>query len=418
MTALGHRSFRRLVAARTTTTLGNAIAPLALAFAVLDQTGSAADLGLVVGARSATNVIFLLLGGVLADRLPRQRLLVWASVAAGISQATVAALVLTSNTNIPALLALSAFNGAVSALSLPASSAVTPLTVPAEARQQANALLRLGTNSAQIAGAALGGVLVATAGPGYGLAVDAMSFFLAAIWFAALRLPAAGPQREKKPGLLSDLREGWGEFTAHSWVWLVVLAFILINAAFVGGLQVLGPVVANGTIGRAGWGLVLATETAGMLIGGLVVVRVRLRRPVLSGLLAATSTTAALLATLALYPALPLLLAVGLLSGVGTELFIVGWDTSLQEHIPAEKLARVYSYDMLGSLIAVPIGQVVIGPVAGLAGTSATLLGAAFVVLGSALIVAAPSVRALSTAPSNPEKHLDDAAAGWSAVDD
>ena len=404
LTPLRHRPFRRLVAARTITVLGNAMAPIALAFAVLDLTGSAATLGLVVGVRSVANVAFLLVGGVIADRFPRQRVLVWSSVGSGLSQAAVATLVLTGTARIPMLLVLGAVNGALSALALPASAAMTPQTIPTDVRQQANALLRLATNGVMILGAAAGGGLVAAIGPGWGLAVDAGSFLISAAVFATLRVAPAAAKAAKaaRASLLADLRDGWGEFTARAWVWVVVVAFMLINMASSGSQQILGPLVADSSFGRGGWGLVLASQTAGMLVGGVIALRWRPRRPLVSGLLWVLPS-AAFLAALGTAPHLGLLIATGLLTGIGVEQFVVAWETSLQQHIPPDRLARVYSYDMLGSLLALPAGQIAIGPIAALLGTTSTLLAAAGVILISTLAaVATPSVRALRRQPLIP----------------
>ena len=177
---LRHVPFRFLLAGRTVNSLGNAIAPVALAFAVLDLTGSPTDLGLVVGARMLVNVLFLLFGGALADRMPKHLLMVGSSIAAAATQAAVAALVLTGTASIPLLIALSAVNGMAGALALPASSSILPQLVPAETRQQANALNRLCFSGAYIIGAPIGGVIVASVGPGWGIAVDAVTFALSA----------------------------------------------------------------------------------------------------------------------------------------------------------------------------------------------------------------------------------------------
>ncbi|MEU8613941.1 MFS transporter, partial [Actinoplanes sp. NPDC048791] len=190
---LRHAPFRFLLAGRTINSIGNAVAPVALAFAVLDLTGSPSDLGLVVGTRVSVNVLFVLFGGALADRMPKHHLMVGASIAAAVTQAAVAALVLSGAATIPWLIALSAVNGMVSALALPASSSIVPQLIPEEIRQQANALNRLFFNGAFIVGAPLGGILVAGVGPGWGIAVDAAAFALSAIAFALLRIPRPAP---------------------------------------------------------------------------------------------------------------------------------------------------------------------------------------------------------------------------------
>jgi predicted MFS family arabinose efflux permease len=397
---LRHAAFRRLAAGRFITMLGNAVAPIALAFAVLDLTGSVRDLGLVVGARSAANVAFLLFGGVLADRVPRHAVMVISCTCAAVTQAAVAALVLTDAATVPLLMALSAVNGMVAAFAFPAAAALTAQTVPSALLQPANALNRLGINAAMIGGASLGGILVATAGPGWGLAVDAATFAVAALAFAGVRVVAVRGPAVPRSNALSDLREGWREFASRTWVWLVVLGFMVLNAAIVGGVNVLGPAVADATIGRGGWGVVLAAQTAGMVAGGLIAMRLRVRRLLLLGVVCMLAE-APLLILLGVAPRFVALVLAGFACGMAVEQFGVAWETSMQQHIPADKLARVYSYDALGSFLAIPIGQVAAGPVALTIGTGPTLLGAAgLVVLAVLGMLASRDVRQLANEPA------------------
>jgi MFS family permease len=375
---LRHAPFRFLLAGRTINSFGNAVAPVALAFAVLDLTGSPSDLGLVVGVRMSVNVLFLLFGGALADRMPKHHLMVGASIAAAVTQAAVAGLVLSGTATVSLLIALSAVNGMVSALALPASSAIVPQLIPAEIRQQANALNRLFFNGAYIVGAPLGGILVATVGPGWGIGVDAAAFALSAVAFAFVRIPAvAAPAvAPARTGLLADLRSGWTEFRSRTWLWVVVAGFSLINACLSAGMSVLGPVVADDTVGRRAWGFVLAAQTVGMLIGALVAMRINVSRLLFFGVVCSGLEIFPML-TLGVAPHLGLLMAAAFLTGVGIEQFSVAWETTMQEHVPADKLARVYSYDMVGSFVAIPLGQVLAGPIAQAVGVQPTLIGAA-----------------------------------------
>ncbi|KZE39706.1 MFS transporter [Microbacterium sp. T32] len=384
---LAHAAFRWLLAARTTSIVGNAVAPIALAFAVLDLTGSAADLGLVVAARSITNVAVLLFGGVLADRLPRNLLLVGTSLAAAGTQGAVAALVVTGSATIPALVVLSVLNGAVAAVSLPASAALVPDTVPPEQLRSANALLRLGLNGGTIVGASAGGILIATFGPGWGLAVDAIAFAAAALFFSRLRLPERARGDAERTSMLSDLREGWREFTSRSWVWIVVLQFSVLNAAFTGAVAVLGPVVADETVGRTAWGFVIGAQTAGFALGAVVALRWRPRRALGIGV-AAMAFAAVPVATLAAAPTVGVLIAGFALGGFATEIFAIAWDQSLQSHVPREALSRVYSYDMVGSFVAVPLGEAVVGPAAHLVGTTPVLWTCAALIVAATLVAA------------------------------
>jgi MFS family permease len=390
---LRHADFRRLVTGRTFAEFGNAVAPVALAFAVLDLTGSAVDLGLVVGARSLANVVLVLFGGVLADRLPRSVILQGTETAAAITQAAIAVSVLGGFASVPLLLGLSMANGAVSAIALPASSSIVPQTVPALLLQPANALNRILSNTGRFAGAAAGGVLVAAFGSGWAIAANAGLFLVAAFAYRRLRIPRA--ERSGKARPFAELAEGWHEFRSRTWLWVVVLQFMIVNAAAAGGILVIGPAIADGTFGRAGWGLVLAAETAGWVLGGMLAAHWRPDRALAIGV-AFVLCNAIPLVALAEAPNLVLLVSVMALTGCAIEMGAVAWDVSLQEHVPPDRLARVYSYDVLGSIIAVPLGQMAVGPLAERWGREPVLLsGAALIVVATLLALCSKQVRGL-----------------------
>jgi len=312
----------------------------------------------------------------------------------------VAGLVLSGSAGIATLVALSALNGAVAAIAFPASSAITPQTVPAPVLQQANALLRLSMNTSAILGATTGGVLVAVLGPGFGLVVDAGAYALAALLFSRIRPARQAVPRAAGAGVLADLRDGWAEFTSRRWTWVVVAQFAVVNAAFVGTAAVLGPVVADRTIGRAAYGFVLAAQAAGLVVGGLVALRWRPERPLRAGV-ALTALSALPAVALALTPTLTALLVAALLAGFAIEQFGVAWDVALQQHVPPDRLARVYSYDAVGSFVAIPLGQAAVGPVSTLVGTDVTLLGcAAAICAATPAALASRSVRQLRRQPA------------------
>ncbi|GAB3599052.1 MFS transporter [Angustibacter peucedani] len=393
---LQHSGFRWLLGGRFANFLGNAVAPVALAFAVLDLTGSVSDLGLVVGARSLANVALLLFGGVLADRLPRPLVLRGSAMAAALTQGVVAALVLTGTATIPLLVGLEAINGAVAALAFPASAALTPQTVPGHLVRQANAVLRLAINTALVGGAAVGGVLVAVVGPGWGIAADALSFAVSAACFARITVPrvVAADGAAERP--LAQLREGWGEFVSRTWVWAVVVMAMFVNAAYSGGLVVLGPSVADDTFGRKAWGLALAAQTVGMIAGGLIALRWQPRRSLNLGVWLLLGAALPLL-VLAEAPSLGVLSVSLFVSGVGLEQFGVAWDVSMQQNVPPDRLARVYSYDAVGSFVAIPAGEIAVGPVAHQIGVTPTLTACAVVVVvATAACLSSRSVRTLT----------------------
>jgi len=390
---LAHRDYRLLLGGRTVALLGNGLASIALTFAALDLGGSATDLGIVLAARSIPMVLFLLFGGVIADRLPRHRVLLVSNLVSAASQAVVAALVLLGTASIASLVGLVAVNGAASAFTFPASAGLLPQTVPPAMLQPANVLFRMSSQIALFAGVSLGGVLVAAAGSGWGLAADALSFLVAGLCFGAIRV--SREERVPSSNVLTDLREGWTAFRSRTWLWVVVLAFGVINAVHSAGWFTLGPTIADQSFGRQGWGFVLGAETVGTVLAGLVLLRVRFRRPLLVGLLGVLAWSPLMLALAA---GLPVggLIAASFVAGAAIELFGLGWDLSMQQHVPPHLLSRVYAYDALGSLVAIPVGQLLAGPVAAAVGLhEAVLLCSMTVTVVGAAALAVPAVRRL-----------------------
>jgi hypothetical protein len=381
----GQREFRLLFLGRTTSFVGNAFANVALAFAVLDLTGSRADLGYVLAARAVPQVLFLLAGGIWADRLPRHQVMVASNLASGLTQGAVAALLLSGHARIWQLAALAALNGTSSAFFFPASTGIVPQTVPRSMLQSANALLRLGLNSSFIGGAALGGLIVGATSPGIGIACDAASFLLAAAFIGAMRIPAT--LRMEGSSFVAELREGWREFSSRTWLWAIVAQFGVVNAVEQGAENVLGPAIAKAHFGGAtGWGLILTAQSLGLIAGGLVLLRFRPDRLLLAATLGFLLTIPFLL-VLSVPTALAGVVAGAALAGIGIEVFGILWDTTVQQEISQEKLSRVSAYDGLGSVALVPLGLAVAGPVAQAAGTRATILGAAALSLGATLFV-------------------------------
>jgi hypothetical protein len=385
--------FRMLFLGRLVSFLGNAMAPVALAFAVLDLTGSAGDLGLVLAARALPTIGLLLFGGVWADRLPRHVILAAFSLVAAVAQAVAAALLISGTAHVWQLALLEAVNGMAAAFLGPASLGVVPQTVAPELIQPANALLGLAKNVARVLGAGMAGVVVAGFGPGWGIAFDAATFVAAAGFFARVGLPRAGlPQA----GMFRELRSGWREFRSRTWLWVVVVQFAFVNAAFSGGFAVLGPLVAKRDLGGAtAWGLVVAVESAGFMAGGLLALWHRPRRPLLAGTYGVLAGVPVLV-TLAVVAPVPVVLVAAFVAGVGFETFGVQWDTTVQQHVPAEALSRVYAYDSVGSLVFNPIGQSLAGPAMVAFGLGGAIgLSAAIILVATLAVFLVRDVRTL-----------------------
>jgi MFS family permease len=370
------------------------MAPIALAFAVLHISDSASALGIVLAARMVPNVIFLAVGGVVADRLPRHLVLVSTNLVAGASQAFAAVLLISGEAQVWHLVILEAINGAAFAMFYPADTAVVPITVPEARIQEANALLRLGTNATMIVGAAAAGALVAAVNPGWTIAVDAGTFFVAAFLMAGMRGIRAAA--EAGSSFIADLKEGWSEFTAHRWLWTIVIQFTVMLVGFFGAFMVLGPLVAERDFnGASSWAAILAAQSAGLLVGGGVALRWRPERPILAGTIAVFGN-ALPIAALALGAPLGVVVAAAAVNGLGMELFGVYWYTALHEHVAPEALSRVSAYDALGSVALSPVGLVAAGPVAERIGVDATLwVGVGLIVVPTALVLLVPEVRTL-----------------------
>jgi MFS family permease len=391
---LREREFRRLFAGRTISMAGSAMAPVALAFAVLDLTGSTTDLGLVLAAREIPTVAFILFGGVWADRLPRHRVMVASNLLSGASQAAAAALLISGGARIWQLAALAAVNGSSSAFFFPASTGVVPQTVPQPMLQQANAALRLSLNATNIVGAAIGGILVAATSPGWAIAIDAASYGAAAACIGAMNLP--GGVRVEGSTVLHELREGWQDFWSRTWLWAIVLQFAIVNAVETGSVNVLGPAVAKKDLGGAGaWGGVLAATSLGLVLTGVVMLRWRPRRILRTATFGIFPMVLPLVA-LAWPAPLAVVIVAGFLAGAGVEVFGVLWDTAMQQEIPGEKLSRLSSYDALGSFVLTPVGLAVAGPLGAAIGLRTTFLGSAvLIVVATALVLVSGDVRTL-----------------------
>lgn len=382
---LAEREFRLLFIGRTISLFGSSFAPIALAFAVITLTGSPSDLGLVLSAYMLAHIVFLLAGGVWADRLPRHLVMVTSDLLSGASQIAAAILLLGGFAQTWHLIVLGAIRGGASAFFMPASTGLVPQVVSPPRLQQANALLSLSRNSTRIAGVALAGILVATVGAGWALALDGATYALGAVFVGMLRLPPVVTDENRE--FLRELAEGWREFRSRSWLCVTIVQFALINAYAIGAFLVLGPFVAEKELGgAAAWGFILAAEAMGMILAGIIALRYRPERPLLVATLAVL-TMAPLLALLGIAAPLLLILPAAMLAGVGLELYGVFWDTTLQQHIPEEKLSRVSSYDVLGSFALIPVGVAVMGPISGAIGVADTLIGAALVVVVATLAV-------------------------------
>jgi MFS family permease len=393
---LEERQFRRYFVGQTASYIGDGLLPVAISFAVLDLTGSATDLGLVLAVRMVPLVVFLLVGGVWADRLPRQFVMIASDVVRGATQGILAVLLLTGSAELWHLLVLHAVYGVGEAFWRPASTALLPSIVSTERLQQANALMAVSVNGAYTLGPAVAGVLVSTVGSGAAIAIDAATFGVSTAALLLLRVPAL--ERPAEPTtFLADLREGWREFFSRTWLWVMSAHAALFLLLVMAPMMVLGPVVADRELGgAAAWGFIAASIGIGVILGSALTSRLSLARPLFAGVLL-FSIGCALLAVVLGLPAPTVAIAVvGFFCGMTEGLLEVSWITALQQRVTQTALARVSAYDTVGSFVFMPVGFALAGPAADAFSIRAVLFFAAGFALVSGVVVALlPSVRGL-----------------------
>lgn len=374
---LRHRQFRLLWLAQSFSVVGDRIVTVALALFVTELTGSATDLGIVLAAYTLPLVGFLLIGGVWADRLPRQQLIVVTDLVRFSLHGALAALIFLGEAQVWQVIVIEVLFGTAEAFFRPAATALTPQTVPEEEIQEANALVGMSNNVAEFVGPALATVLVLGIGAGTAFAIDAATFVASAFFTIRIRPrrrelteeAEAAAALESAGGLWSELRAGYAEVRSRVWVWATLASFCVAVCFGVGPLLVLGPQVAEQQYGTLGaFGLVEACLGAGTIVGSLLAIRWRPLHPMRLGMLFACLWPPGVL----LYAAgvsMAIVVPVVVAGGVGLALFDTWWLTALAERIPPDKLSRVTSYDWMVSLGLLPLGFILAGPLADAYGT-------------------------------------------------
>ena len=379
MGALRYRDFRLLFVGQLVSLFGDGLFAVALSFAVLEETGSRADLGYVLAAGALPLVGFVLVAGVWADRLSRRKLMLASDGVRVAIQGTLAILIGTGHATLWVFIGLYAVYGVAMAFFSPASTGLIPELLPAEELRRANGLLGITRSVTAIGGAAVGGVLVDVIGPGSAIGADSATFAVSALALALMH-PGRSQSTERDP-FLHELAVGWREVKARPWVWMTILNISLFLMLYVAPFDVVGPIIARQSLGGAtAWGLISASFAVGMALGGAVVIVVRLRRPILlAGILFGVTSFSPLL--LAYTAPLALICGSYALEGIGVGIFTTTWDTVLQREIPEEVLSRVSAWDWMGSLAGMPLGFALTGPALALVGERHLLYGMTTVAL-------------------------------------
>ena len=391
-------AFRTLLIARIISNIGNGLGPIALAFGVLSLEGATpTSLSIVMAAQLGPMVVFMLFGGVLADRYPRALVVGTSDIFLSGFVVANGIMLINGSATVTSLAIIAFISGSLNALWWPAFAGLVPEVVPEEDLQSANSVIGLGANAANIAGTVAGGIIVAGIGAGWAMVTDGVSFFIAGILVFTLR--KFGKTRDTSqhtPSVFEDLAHGWKEFSSRSWVVTVVAGYSILVMIFESVLGVVGPVHAEQELGGPKpWSYILAALSVGMMAGVLVSLKVRPKRPLLIALIAQLGV-AAWIFTIGVTNWIPLIMVSAFFAGIALDFFFVLWQTAMQSNIPRESLSRVSSYDAFGSLVFAPFGLVIAGPITEKIGTEQTLIGMAIifaVVLAAMLSVA--SVRNL-----------------------
>ncbi|MFF1795533.1 MFS transporter [Kitasatospora sp. NPDC058263] len=365
---------------RTVDLAGSSMTTVALALSVLQASGRAADLGIVLAANMIPTLVLLLLGGAVADRVSRRTVLLLSNLCTAAVMTTMAVLLITDRYHLVAFVGLALVGGVVNAFSQPALRGIVPELVERQDLQRANALLASSQNTVRIIGPMIASVLVATVGGGWALAADAASYLLAAAAFT--RIPAESRPPAAREPLWHDLLDGWATFRSMRWVVIKSISDALVNAANVGPWNVLGAQVVSGNDGAMGWGTVQTVRAIGLLVMSVVAVKVVLRRPLRDGAVWGTLAGLPLLAV-GLTGNAWIVSAAAFVGGLGLTVASIGWETTLQAAVPAESLSRVAAYDELLSFVAIPLSQLAVGPLAAVYGAREVVLacGVAYIAL-------------------------------------
>ncbi|GIH09911.1 MFS transporter [Rhizocola hellebori] len=374
--------------------LSNALAPVAIAFGVIEIGGSASQLGLVLAARTASQTLLLLVGGVIADRWPRHLILMVCGAAGVVTHVAAALVILVGSGPLWQLAVLEAVNGAAAAFSYPAIAGMLPLLVSKAQMARASSTTGLARFTGFVLGGLVAGLVAGYVSSGVALLAAAVAVLAGTLLLIPLGSVPTAATDAPSGHLGHQLAQGWRTFIGLPWLWVVVAGFCVLNMVSSGIWRTLGPIIATNSVGEAGWGLTLALFSAGMAIGNLALMRIQPRHLLRAGVAAAALEVPALVALG--FPRLAVIAPLALLAGGGIGYFSASWRATLGREIPPDRLSRVSSIDGLGSFIAIPVGQVAASQLYDrIGGEAVILLGATLSAVTVAAMLATPAVRRL-----------------------
>ena len=394
---LAHKYVKRLFIARFISNFGNGMGPIALAFGILAlPNGSANMLGFVLG---TTTVVFLLMapfGGVIADKYGRARMVGLTDMAAGAVLFIQVFYFAKGEVPLAILLITNGFFGLMWGIFWPAFSGLMPAVLPEEGLQKGNALNAFMTNAGVISGAAVAGILIDTFGVAFTLAIDAASFFISGLMIFTFRHLTPRAQKSENT-MLDDLLHGWKIFLSFRWIVIIVGAFSFIVMCWAAAENVLGPLIALEHFnGAKSWSFVISAESAGLIVGSLIAIKVKPKYP-MRFLMISSFTITFYIWSLAKPQSLLLIAFGAFLFGITLDLWGTLWSTAVQRKVPRDSLSRVSAFDAMGSMMFRPVGLAIAAPLSTLVGIENFLqILAAITVVAILVPLLDPQVRNMS----------------------
>ncbi|MEY4008787.1 MAG: hypothetical protein RL232_314 [Actinomycetota bacterium] len=394
---LSHKYVKRLFIARFISNFGNGMGPIALAFGILAlPNGSANMLGLVLGATTVLLLLMAPFGGVIADKYGRARMVGVTDMAAGLVLFIQVAYFATGDVPLAVLLITNGFFGLMWGIFWPAFSGLMPAVLPEAGLQKGNALNAFMTNAGVISGAAVAGLLIEVFGVAFTLAIDAASFFISGLMIFTFRhLTPRAEQTENT--MLDDLLHGWKVFLSFRWIVIIVGAFSFIVMCWAAAENVLGPLIALEHFnGPKSWSFVISAESAGLIVGSLIAIKIKPKYP-MRFLMLSSFTITFYIWSLAKPQSLLMIAFGAFLFGITLDLWGTLWSTALQRKVPRDSLSRVSSFDAMGSMMFRPVGLAIAAPLSTLFGIENFLqILAAITVVAIIVPLLDPQVRNMS----------------------
>ena len=356
LAAFSSRDFRLLWGGQAISFTGDAAFTVALGWRVTDLTGKAGSLGYVLALESLAMLTTLLLGGVLADRYSRRRLMIASDLARAAVVGVFLAVDATGHLGFGSVLALAACFGLGMGFFQPAFGGIIPLVVETPMLASANSWLGIARQGSMVVGPAIAAGVYSSAGPSTVWAIEVASFFVSALalWLARTRTLAPAAPR----GMRHELVEGFRYVASVPWIWTGIAAAGVILMFGMAPFTALLPRIVRSSYDRGvgSYGLLFSLMAAGMVAGSLALARWHPQRGRVKVCFAAFGVGALGIIVVALSPWFWLAAAAVVWRGIGIGIGIAAWMTLLTELVPDRLLSRVYSLDFFGSSGLTPVG--------------------------------------------------------------